>query len=691
MRINELSIDGRFIKILEDEGISELYPPQEDAVKAGLLDGGNFVLCNPTASGKTLIAELAIAKTLEAGSKAVYVVPLRALAYEKYTEFRKYEKLGYRVELQSGDLDSSKYKRLEFDILIATAEKCDSMLRSRPEFFDNVRLLVMDEVHLITTDRGPVYEIIIARLTKKVRILALSATIGNPNELADWLDGKLVTSLWRPVKLAEEVRVGEKIDDTINKSLAGGGQTLVFVNSRASAESVAEKLGEGFGAEKNAGLSEEILKALPTPTKQCKRLAKCVKHGTAFHHAGITGKQRVIIEDAFKAGKIKVIAATPTLAAGVNLPSRTVVIRDVKRFGGQGMDYIPVLEYKQMVGRAGRPKYDKTGSAVLLAKNESEGELLAEKYIRGKPEHIHSMLGAEPVLRFHVLAAVASSMTTDEESLAGFFHSTFFGHQYGVGHDFRERLNRVIEQLVGWDFIQRIKSRVLPTNTGMRVSELYIDPLTAYKYIYFLTKAEMEGRFPVIGLLEVLCDSSEMRPLVSLKRGEDVRLWEKVYSDENQFFRRFAAAEFGFRRASESELEMADWEFLSRFKTAKAINDWMCEKSEDAIMEAYGVTPGILYQKLRNAEWLAYSASELAKIVKLKTASSEAEKLRVRIKHGIKEELLPLVAIKGIGRVKARKLFNAGFKTPAEIKSEDLGALAEIIGEKTAENVLAEN
>ena len=167
MKIEEVSIGKEFTEILKGEGIEELYPPQVDAVESGVLDGKNLVLATPTASGKTLIAEFAISKALEEGKKAIYVVPLRALASEKYREFKKYERLGYRVAIQVGDLDSSRYRRtLDFDILIATSEKCDSILRSRSEWFRDVGILVMDEVHLITTDRGPVYEILVSKFKR---------------------------------------------------------------------------------------------------------------------------------------------------------------------------------------------------------------------------------------------------------------------------------------------------------------------------------------------------------------------------------------------------------------------------------------------------------------------------------------------------------------------------------------------
>ena len=281
-------MEERFRKLYLSEGFADLYPPQEASVSAGILGQGNMILSTPTASGKTFAAELAIARALSQGKKAVYVVPLKALAYEKFKEFKKYEKLGFVVQIEVGDLDSSKIARKpRFDVLVATAEKCDSIMRSKPEWFGEVGLLVLDEIHLIGSDRGPVYEIISTKLRTmypNLRVIGLSATIGNSEELSSWLSAKLVSSSWRPVELVEEVVVSngfETLRDEVSDAISMGGQVLVFVNSRSSAESVAEKLGQELKLPVRDAqvLSDDILSALSSSTSQCRRLSECVKNG----------------------------------------------------------------------------------------------------------------------------------------------------------------------------------------------------------------------------------------------------------------------------------------------------------------------------------------------------------------------------------------------------------------------------
>ncbi len=326
MEVSELGVGSKAEEVFKGEGVETLFPPQEQAVKAGVMEGQSLVISTPTASGKTVIAELAALSAMRQGGQVVYIVPLRALASEKFADFQKWGKLGFRVDLQMGDLDSKFLpQRNTADIVIATAEKCDSILRSKPGWFRDVKLLVIDEIHLITTNRGPTYEVLIAKFKKtfpNIQLLGLSATIGNADELGAWLDAEVIKSDWRPVKLTQRIKQGKAkvMLSEARKTLGEGAQSLVFVNSRRSAEAVADRFSEKFekllDEETSKSLeqaSEEILNALSTPTAQCKRLANAVRGGAAFHHAGLVNKQRALVEQAFKQGLIKVISATPTL------------------------------------------------------------------------------------------------------------------------------------------------------------------------------------------------------------------------------------------------------------------------------------------------------------------------------------------------------------------------------------------
>jgi helicase len=198
-----------------DGNIEKLRPAQEKAVQAGLLNDKNILVCTPTASGKTLIAELASLNNIyNQIGKAIYIVPLKALAREKYNEFKK-KYTDIKVGISIGDIDSKEERLSNFDLIVTTSEKLDSLIRHHSPWLNHVKTIVIDEIHLINDpNRGPTLEILITilrKMLKKVQIIGLSATIGNPTELTKWLNAELVIDNWRPVELKEGIYLDGKI------------------------------------------------------------------------------------------------------------------------------------------------------------------------------------------------------------------------------------------------------------------------------------------------------------------------------------------------------------------------------------------------------------------------------------------------------------------------------------------------
>ncbi|MBI2646951.1 DEAD/DEAH box helicase [Candidatus Woesearchaeota archaeon] len=222
MNIEELNKFGvpyfvidKFIR----QKITKLNPPQIKAVKAGLLEGKNLLVCTPTGSGKTAIATFAIIKNLNEnkGSKAIYLVPLKALASEKYRDYKALlEESGFKAMISTGDLDSRDEWLDKYELLILTIEKMDSLLRHSAPWLSDITTVIIDEIHLLNDpERGPTLEILITilkKLLKNVQIIALSATIGNAEELAEWLNAELVVDDWRPVKLHKGLYFDGKIE-----------------------------------------------------------------------------------------------------------------------------------------------------------------------------------------------------------------------------------------------------------------------------------------------------------------------------------------------------------------------------------------------------------------------------------------------------------------------------------------------
>ena len=484
-------------------GIENLHPPQHEAMPS-VLSGANTLLAIPTASGKSLVAYIGIIRRLlvdEPGSKAVYIVPLKALASEKHEDLVALGgSVGLTVGLGIGDASGEAKKIDECDILVCTSEKLDSLMRNRSELMANVSIVVADEFHLMNdSTRGPTLEINLTRLRylrPNAQIIALSATVGNCNELAEWLNANLILSSWRPVALeystfhdlhleprlvqssgmSTEADVlqpprdleGPKshpawvvVSDTIDQD----GQVLIFVGTRRSAQSEALKLSKRI-AKRLAKEDPDRLKRLEvfagslegrSQTAMAERLAEAIRGGIAFHHAGLTHGQRKAIEGAFKEGLLVGLTATPTLAAGVNLPARRVLVRDLKRWDDGMSRPLPVMEVRQMLGRAGRPRYDSFGEAWVLCKGTDGWGIaddVSERYFFGPVESITSKLASEPALRTHLLASIATGGFRHRGEIGDFFSATFLGSTMS-SMQLNERLDEMLNWLVEERFIRK--------------------------------------------------------------------------------------------------------------------------------------------------------------------------------------------------------------------------------------------
>src|SRR3989339_267572 len=465
-----------------------------------------------------------------------------------------------------------------------------------------------------------------------------------------------------------------------------GKQAIVFVGTKSSAEKQAEDIAKKI---KKSGprcleISEQAKNALPQPTKQCTRLAYCIGKGIAFHHAGLVQKQRELIEKEFRSGAVKIICCTPTLALGVSLPAYRAVIRDLRRFGRRGMEWIPVLEYLQQAGRAGRPEHDDKGECIAIASTEPEQEEIIKRYIFGEPEPIHSKLAVEPTLRFYLLSLIASRFVKDMDQIMAFFSKTFYASQFKDIEEIQEKIVRLLRQLEEWEFITMgtggdfqsadvlVSGNIRPTQIGKRVSELYLDPLTAHSLIEAVKRTNNKPA-NLFGYLHAVSSSVEMEPLLRVKVKEYDTIQEKVAEYESYLL------------MPEPSIYDPEYEiFMNAFKTALFLDSWMDESSDENLMEDYGIRPGEIRVKRDNAEWLLFSLQELCRLLEYRECMKDLMKLRGRLKHGIKEELVSLVRFRNIGRVRARILYNNNLRNVADIKKADLMRLSQLVGKNIA-------
>ncbi len=687
-------LPSELIEATNGRNIKTLTPPQEEAIEKGLLNGKSLVVASPTASGKTFIAEIAIIKTvLWERKKAIYIAPMRALVSEKFNEFKAlYPYL--KIAVSMGELDSMDDWLEQYDIIFISTEKLDSLIRHGINWLEKVGVIIIDELHMLgEIGRGPTLEILITRLQrecKDAQKIYLSATVGNAEEMAKWLKSELIFSEYRPVPLQKGIVVenkifyGDKIEflkssnkipelRVVEDTLSKNKQILIFYSSKRNTEAGSEKISKLIKSKLTEDeskyledLSKKILTVLSKPTQQCEKLSNVVKFGVAFHHSGLVNAQRTMVEEAFKDGYLKCICSTTTLGIGVNLPANTVLIRDITRFSqAEGASRININEATQLLGRAGRPKYDQYGRGLMLGKTESEAKDLFNYYVNGELEPINSNLGYMPSLRSHILSFVASGFLTMEDSILSFLSETFYNFTGAGISNLKTIVRDVLDQLENWEFIQKLNTKYIPTKLGKRVSELYIDPVSARWIVTSLPKLTDE-----VSMLFMICNTSEMRPYTKvIEEAEDLLL---KYSEMIEKYEPFGG-EF--------------YDIYKPFSTALMFNDWINEAGENGIMLKYKETPGSLFSKTSNADWLLYSSIELSRILHI--GSAKLLELRVRVKYGIKKELLDLTRLEQVGRVRARLLFNAGIKTVSDLRKEASKQKVErLFGKEIAKKIL---
>ena len=489
--------------------------------------------------------------------------------------------------------------------------------------------------------------------------------------------------------MSKPINIDDKFDSGVLNialdTIKIGKQALVFVNTKKSAEKTAEDISKKLKTDSTEliNLADKALDVLSKPTKQWERLAFCLKKGIAFHHAGLTQKQKDIIEDNFRKGAISIICCTPTLAYGVDLPAYRAIIKDLRRYTMHGLSWIPILDYMQMSGRAGRPNYDKEGQSIVIALTNSEKEKIEERYLEGSPEDIYSKLAVEPVLRTHVLSLIAANFITTKKELYEFFDRTFYAYQFKDLRRLHGTINKVIDLLDDWEFIMSSRDEFSSANEledeklkatliGKRVAELYIDPLTAYFIITCMRNAS-DKKVDAFSFLQMISRTLEIRPIMRVGIREHDKIQESLFEFSDLLLE---------NEPSMYEPEYED--FLNSIKTAMMFNHWISEKDEEFLLEEYNIRPGEIKVKLDIADWLLYATEEISKIMHYQSLIKEIVKLRLRLKYGVKEELLPLVRMENIGRVRARILFRNRLKDIKDIKNTDLSTLTQLIGEKTA-------
>ena len=668
-------------------------PMQSTALPTLLNSDDNVVVSAPTASGKTALAELAICKTLSEGGTALFLAPLRALTNEKEAEWERFEAMGYSVYVVTGERDLHPRRAERADILVMTPEKADSATRKhdshRYSFITDVDCCVIDEVHLLDSDRrGAVLEVTVSRLRRLCgpRVVALSATMSNIDDVADWLDAPAETTFafgdeYRPVPLNADVKTYTHGDnpfadkyrrlyralDLAEPHIRDEGQALVFVSSRQDTVQAAKKARDEV-AERDVPMGARGDYDFHSDAADLSNdtLRQSVLDGVGFHHAGLSRRDKDRVEEWFKQGKIQLLFSTSTLAWGVNLPARCVVIRDTKLHDPlEGEVDMSPLDILQMLGRAGRPGYDDMGYAWVVCDRSD-----ADKYraLLRDGKEIESRLAGE--LDAHLNAEIALGTIRGVDDVMDWLSTTFYyarsksaPDEYEAGSDLRERVSDTLSTLVADGFVEQDGLSVEPTRLGHLASKFYLRLETARRFADLAERCADQAA------------DGDAAPIDT----DDVLLAVA------------GATEFDSVSARSDEQDA-----VSAVLGGSADGLDPGQRKVLAILRA-GMT-GTTPTELKSDAWvirqnaLRLLAALRAFLDDLAPArfANLACRVEARVEHGISEGAVGLTAIDGVGSGRAGKLAAAGLSTPADVLGAGTAGLTSAgLSEGVADQVLS--
>lgn len=525
-------------KLRQDNSFLHFTETQKAALEAGLCQGESLCISAPTSSGKTTIAEIAAIEAALKGNKTLYLVTHRALAEEKYNLFKSKYNEWFNVSISTGDHAEGDW---DDGILVATYEKYLSLLSSaNTKYAVEGKIIITDEIQILNDNsRGADIEILcsVIRERKPVQLIALSATIPNIREIADWLNCKCVNITNRDVKLKEEIwhnntcyykyngddecLQDESITyptDTINavnyflsKELF---PILVFTMTKPRATELASVFSQSQQQHPDSFVLSEQLELFSEPTILTNQLKNNIERKVAFHSADLSFSERSFIEQSLRDNSIKVIFATPTLAAGVNFPVRTVIFDSFNRFWLSANPWLPKAEYRNMSGRAGRLGYHEEGNSVLITKNQVEF-IQARKLLDNEHEPLKSVLFNKSIRKI-ILNLIASKICLNFEALITFFTNTFWYFSSLEKNPAQiEKLSLTIRDSVEWllekELIVSNKPDLIATRLGVAIASSGLLPSSGV--FLFNTILENLERFKsddyILPLLHSICTSDE--------------------------------------------------------------------------------------------------------------------------------------------------------------------------------------
>ncbi len=716
MRVDTLeayNVPADILAIWREQVGTELLPVQERAVKEfGLFGRDNLIVFSPTSSGKTFVGEMAAVKAARENTKVFYLVPLKALAEEKAREFRqRYAQVGIKVVVSSRDHreHDAEIERRDFQIAVVVFEKMQALLVSKPQLMEAVGLVVVDEMQIITDEnRGPTLELLLTKLRiagSHPRIVGLSAVLGRAQMLADWLKAKLLVDTRRPVELRKGVLcrgtftfrehntstegteefvdcTSEKRPDIILSAaedlVRRGEQVLVFLPDRVATVSFARLLASRASLPALDLAIEELRDQEETHARDA--LREVLSSSVAFHNADLSPEERDLVERHFRTGGIRALFSTSTLAMGLNLPVKNVILDGhrwlyLKRYGRWSLEEVTKSEYENMSGRAGRLGLSRDfGRSILVTASPFEAKVWLKHFVDSDFEEIVPTLKDAP-LENHVVNLLASGLAKSRDELRDLLLSSFTGVTYWTQKMSRDEFVAALDRAVrlcadGGLVREEATGKLLVTHLGHACASKGIGVDTTIH----LAQWAREARTAAISEVEVLA-------AVSLSpAGREVYVnmvsEEQFHNDyRGAILRRAGEAGVGDRPVFEQltvNQDALDYDTAKALKKALFLGDWIEEVRTKDIERRYQVWAGALRRVGEEYAWLVEALGAVAQACGWPEARcAELSGLSERLVHGIRSEALPLAGlrVRGLGRALLRRLVAAGFTDAASLRA----------------------
>eukprot|EP00123_Amoebidium_parasiticum_P009624 comp19603_c0_seq1/m.23083 comp19603_c0_seq1/g.23083 ORF comp19603_c0_seq1/g.23083 comp19603_c0_seq1/m.23083 type:complete len:1020 (-) comp19603_c0_seq1:139-3198(-) len=725
---------ARVLPLLSNHrGIKGLYDWQRECLLAEAENKGqNLVYCLPTNGGKTLVAEILLLRTLVDDNKnALFVLPYVSLVEEKIRSLEIFaEEFGFDLEpycADKGEMPPRK-KRKKRSLYIATIEKANGIINAlvSANRLQEIGLVVVDELHFIGDGpRGAILEGLLVKAMagsgSRLQVVGMSATLSNISDLLTFLNARIFQGDFRPTELHQYLQVEDKIynihgeyvrhSPTVSSGLADAdhvaglvlevcltGSCIVFCPTKQSTQNVALNMCRHLQAATTdpamQAKRQDLANRLASEASLNPDLARTIPFGVGFHHSGLTVDERRLIEEAYSQRILTVMVCTSTLAAGINLPAKRVIIRSPHC----GRELLTKNRYTQMVGRAGRAGLDSSGESFLLYTQKDAASI--EQLVRSGYDTCHSHLLTDSALGLQrlTLDILCLGLANSSKTLTPILGNTLLARHTPKDQlvEVQERAVRALVDseavTVGQDggytvtvFGRAVFGSCMDVETARLVhSELLraqhaLELSTDLQLLYLMTPIDVLKDLPISW--ETYCDV-----VVSLGSACDRHAASLIGPSESHMIQLRRGGSPTIKRDKTCQgtvdgVTMSDDVIRRRFYLTLVLRDLLSERSVWDIAKKFNLSPGHVQTLMSTS---AVFGSMMAAFVKeLKGVGWGLgllmEQLVRRIFHGVKDELLPLVEIQGVKQARARQLFKAGYRTVVDVAGADPSAMCENI------------